>query len=79
MQGCRWKPGIDVDCAEPEKCPAQAPASKGMTRRHKNQRRQGDEYQSKPYGLRQWWEDSRSHRDHDEEDVDDEAAKDDER
>jgi hypothetical protein len=50
-----------------------------MTRRHKNQRRQGDEYQSKPYGLRQWWEDSRSHRDHDEEDVDDEAAKDDER
>ena len=38
-QGRRWKPGIDVDCAEPEKRSAQAPASQGMVRHHKNQRR----------------------------------------
>lgn len=54
MEGCRWKPGFDVDCAEPEKCPTQAPASKGMIRHHKNQRRQRDEYQCKPCGLWQW-------------------------
>ena len=54
MEGCRWKPGFDVDCAETEKCPTQAPASKGMIRSHKNQRHQRDEYQCKPCGLWQW-------------------------
>lgn len=54
MQGRGWKPGIDVDCAEPEKCPAQAPASQDMIRHHKNQRRQSDEHQSKSCGPWQW-------------------------
>lgn len=75
-QRCRRKPGIDVDCAEPEKHPTQAPTSKGVIRHHKNQRRQRDEYQRKACGLWQWQEDTHSHRDRDEEDVDDEAAED---